>query len=141
MTDQREQEMQNRIDGLLLEKENLNHEVGYLKEQLAQLKEMAFGCRTEKTTQVLGDPAELNLFNEAEIEARGNAPEPVIDVPAHQRHKKQKGHLEQLPGNCPMRNVSLRCRKMRASVNVAVDRLPPWARKRSAQRCSSFRLR
>ena len=43
MTDQREQEMQNRIDGLLLEKENLNHEVSYLKEQLAQLKKMAIG--------------------------------------------------------------------------------------------------
>ncbi|WP_196592889.1 IS66 family transposase [Pectinatus sottacetonis] len=101
MTDQREQEMQNRIDGLLLEKENLNHEVGYLKEQLAQLKKMAFGCRTEKTTEVLGDPAELNLFNEAEIEVRVNAPEPVIDVPAHQRHKKQKGHLEQLLRELP----------------------------------------
>ena len=32
MTDIREQEMQNRIDALVLEKENLSNEVSYLKE-------------------------------------------------------------------------------------------------------------
>ena len=34
MTDIREQEMQNRIDALVLEKENLSNEVSYLKEQI-----------------------------------------------------------------------------------------------------------
>ena len=46
MTDIREQEMQNRIDALVLEKENLSNEVSYLKEQVAYLKELAFGSRT-----------------------------------------------------------------------------------------------
>lgn len=35
MTDIREQEMQNRIDSLTLEKENLRYEIDCLKEQIA----------------------------------------------------------------------------------------------------------
>ena len=96
MTDIREQEMQNRIDSLTLEKENLRYEIDCLKEQIAQLKKMAFGSRTEKTKKILGELEEINLFDEAEVEAKGSAPEPVIEVPAHQRRKKQKGHLEQI---------------------------------------------
>ena len=38
MTDIREQEMQNHIDSLTLEKENLRYEINCLKEQIAQLK-------------------------------------------------------------------------------------------------------
>ncbi len=96
MTDIREQEMQNRIDSLTLEKENLRYKIDCLKEQIAQLKKMAFGSRTEKTKRILGDVEEINIFDEAEIEAKGSAPEPIIEVPAHKRHKKQKGHLEQI---------------------------------------------
>ena len=72
MTDIREQEMQNRIDSLTLEKENLCNENIYLKEQIAQLKKLAFGSRTEKTKKILG-----------EGEAKGSALEPVIEVYAH----------------------------------------------------------
>ena len=78
MTDIREQEMQNRIDSLTLEKENLRYEIDCLKEQIAQLKKMAFGSRTEKTKKILGELEEINLFDEAEVEAKGSAPEPVI---------------------------------------------------------------
>ena len=101
MTDIREQEMQNRIDSLTLEKENLRYEIDCLKEQIAQLKKMAFGSRTEKTKKILGELEEINLFDEAEVEAKGSAPEPVIEVPAHQRRKKQKGHLEQILKDMP----------------------------------------
>ena len=101
MTDIREQEMQNRIDSLTLEKENLRYEINCLKEQIAQLKKLAFGSRTEKTKKILGEVEEINLFDEAEVEAKGSAPEPVIEVPAHQRRKKQKGHLEQILKDVP----------------------------------------
>lgn len=60
MTDLREQEMQNRIDALANEKRNLKEENQYLKEQIAQLKKMAFGSRTEKSKRVLGDNEEIN---------------------------------------------------------------------------------
>ena len=75
--------MQNRIDSLTLEKENLRYEINCLKEQIAQLKKLAFGSRTEKTKKILGEVEEINLFDEAEVEAKGSAPEPVIEVPAH----------------------------------------------------------
>lgn len=96
MTDIREQEMQNCIDSLTLKKENLRYEIDCLKEQIAQLKKMAFGSRTEKTKKILGELEEINLFDEVEVAAKGSGPEPVIEVPAHQRRKKQKGHLEQI---------------------------------------------
>ena len=89
MTDIREQEMQNRIHSLTLEKENLRYEIDCLKEQIAQLKKMAFGSRTEKTKRILGDVEEINIFDEAEVESKGSAPEPIIEVPDHKRHKKQ----------------------------------------------------
>ena len=101
MTDIREQEMQNRIDALVLEKENLSNENSYLKEQIAYLKKLAFGSRTEKTKRVMGEDIEINLFDEAETEAKANAPEPVIEVPAHQRRRKQKGRLEEILKNFP----------------------------------------
>ncbi len=59
------------------------------------------GSRTEKTKRVLGDVEEINIFDEAEIEAKVSAPEPIIEVPAHKRHKKQKGHLEQILKDVP----------------------------------------
>ena len=70
MTDIREQEMQNRIDALVLEKANLANENSYLKEQIAYLKKLAFGSRTEKTKRVMGEDIEINLFDEAEAEAK-----------------------------------------------------------------------
>ena len=94
MTDQREQEMQNQIDALSDSERNLKEEIRYLKEQIAQLKKMLFGARSEKTTRIFGSDEEINLFNEAEVEAKASAPEPTIEVPAHQRWKKQSGHLE-----------------------------------------------
>ena len=101
MTDLREQEMQNRIDALANEKRNLKEENQYLKEQIAQLKKMAFGSRTEKSKRVLGDNEEINLFNEAEVEAKASAPEPTIEVPAHQRRKKQSGRREEILRSFP----------------------------------------
>jgi hypothetical protein len=94
MTDIREQEMQNRIDALVLEKANLANENSYLKEQIAYLKKLAFGSRTEKTKRIMGEDIEINLFDEAEVEAKASALEPVIEVPAHKRRKKTKGRLE-----------------------------------------------
>jgi len=44
---------------------------------------------------------QLSLFNEAEVEAKKNAPEPCIEVPAHQRRKKQKDHTAELLAKFP----------------------------------------
>lgn len=58
------------------------------------MKKLAFGSRTEKTKRVMGEDIEINLFDEAEVEAKASAPEPVIEVPAHQRRKnKTKSYM------------------------------------------------
>lgn len=44
---------------------------------------------------------QLSLFNEVEVEAKKNAPEPCIEVPAHQRRKKQKDHTAELLAKFP----------------------------------------
>ena len=61
MTDLREQEMQNRIDALSNSERNLKEENQYLKEQIAQLKKMAFGSKTEKMKRVLGEGEERGV--------------------------------------------------------------------------------
>ena len=68
MTDIREQEMQNRIDSLTLEKENLRYEINCLKEQIAQLKKLAFGSRTEKTKKILGEVEVLDGWQHCSFE-------------------------------------------------------------------------
>lgn len=110
MTDLREQEMQSQIDALSSKAENwkntaenLKTENQMLKAQVAQLQKMVYGSRTERTKRILPETADgqLNLFNEAEVEAKKNAPEPCIEVPAHQRRKKQKDHTAELLANSP----------------------------------------
>jgi|GEM_PF-6890110 len=65
--------------------------------------EMGFLLLYERTTRILPEIADgqLNLFNEAEVEAKKNAPEPCIEVPAHQRRKKQKDHTAELLAKFP----------------------------------------
>ena len=103
MTDLREQEMQSRIDALSNTNQNLQTENQMLKAQIAQLQKMVYGSRTERTTRILPETADgqINLFNEAEIEAKRNASEPCIEVPAHQRRKKQKDHTAELLAKFP----------------------------------------
>lgn len=64
---------------------------------------MGFLLLYERTTRILPEIADgqLNLFNEAEVEAKKNAPEPCIEVPAHQRRKKQKDHTAELLAKFP----------------------------------------
>ena len=68
--------------------ERLSEENQRLKQQLHALRHTVFGSRTEKAEKIC--PDQLNLFNEAEVEATPSAQEPEIEVPAHKRRKKQK---------------------------------------------------
>ncbi len=103
MTDLREQEMQSRIDALSTTNQTLQTENQMLKAQVAQLQKMIYGSRTEQTKRILPETADgqLNLFNEAEVQAKKNAPEPCIEVPAHQRRKKQKDRTAELLAKFP----------------------------------------
>ena len=60
---------------------------------LGELQRIKHQKALEYWSQILAEkicPDQLNLFNEAEVEAKPSAPEPEIEVPAHKRRKKQK---------------------------------------------------
>ena len=95
MTDLREIAMQNQIDSLAAENrdlsavnKDLSSEVQRLKEQNAFLRKNLFGRKSEKTKVVFD--GQINLFDEAEQEAKKSAPEPELQtVQEHTRKKKE----------------------------------------------------
>ncbi len=81
---------------------DLDSKIRFLEEQNYQLRKKIYGRQSEKTS-VLSDAVQLNLFNEAEVEAKASAKEPPVqetEVKAHRR-KKQKGHKEELIRDLP----------------------------------------
>lgn len=97
MIDTREQEMQHKIDTLAAENTQLKQQVAFLKKQV-------FGRKSEKKT-VLYPDEQMSLFDEAETEAKKNAPEPELVVKEHTRKKKKIGHREELLAAVPHQKV------------------------------------
>lgn len=73
---------------------SLENQVANLTEMILGLQKKQFGSSSEKTKREEYSN-QLNLFNEAEIEAQDDAKEP-IKVETHKRKKKQKGRKEAL---------------------------------------------
>lgn len=81
---------------------DLDSKIRLLEEQNFQLRKKIFGRQSEKTS-IPFDVSQINLFNEAELEAKANSKEPVLqetEVKGHHR-KKQKGHKEELIRSLP----------------------------------------
>lgn len=82
-----ELEMQKEIDELKMENQQL-------KQQLATLKKLHFGPKTEKKMTVYPD-VEMSLFDEVEVEAKQSVKEPALEeetvVKSHKRKKTSKG--------------------------------------------------
>jgi transposase len=81
----------------LLEQQNaeLTAKVNWYEEQFRLSQQKRFGRSTEKT-----NPDQLLLFNEAETEAKPDAPEPVIEEITYRRKKsqgKREAQLKDLP--------------------------------------------
>lgn len=96
MKDAREQELLNKID-------ELNMEVRQLKATIATLKKLHFGPKTEKRVNVEPD-VEMNLFNEAEVEAKQSVKEPDLEeivIKTHKRKKKSKTTVKELIDSLP----------------------------------------
>ena len=87
MTDIREEEMQHQIDELQSENQKL-------KQQVAHLQQHLYGRKSEKKTVLYPEEELMNLFDEAETEAKPSQPEPELTqtVKEHQRKKKKIGH-------------------------------------------------
>ena len=99
MTDLRETAMQNQIDSLTAKNKNLSSEIQRLKEQNAFLRKNLFGRKSEKTKVVFD--GQINLFDEAEQEAKKSAPEPELQTVQEHKRKKQTGQRREMLENLP----------------------------------------
>ena len=100
MTDIREEEMQHQIDELQSENQKL-------KQQVAHLQQHLYGRKSEKKTVLYPEEELMNLFDEAETEAKPSQPEPELTqtVKEHQRKKKKVGHRKELLDAVPHEKV------------------------------------
>lgn len=87
MTQQEATVMKNRITQLEEENQRLQQQVSYLQKHI-------FGRKSEKTSVIFD--GQINLFDEAEQEAKKNAPEPDLQTVKGHRRKKTVGQREKL---------------------------------------------
>ena len=93
MTQQEALAMKNRITQLESENQRLQQQVSYLQKHL-------FGRKTEKTSVIFD--GQINLFNEAEQEAKKKPVEPDLQTIREHRRKKTVGQREKLLENLPI---------------------------------------
>lgn len=87
---------QEEIALLKQQNEELTAKVNWLMEQFNLSRSRQFGKSSEQTP-----PEQLNIFNEAEAEAKPDAPEPSIEEITYKR-KKRKGQREELLSDLPV---------------------------------------
>lgn len=81
----------------------LNVKLKWFEEQLLLSKKRLYGASSEKT------PAEqLQLFNEAEVEAQPLLAEPTLEKITYERRRKQPGHREAVLKDLPVETVEHR---------------------------------
>ena len=112
------------IQKLTVEKKDLADENALLKEQLAWLKKQVYGQKSEKSEVVLkedvDDGAQINLFNEAEVEADPGA---VRTVTVSEHKRKAKRTHDALMSDLPKEEVIIPvedkiCKKCGAEMEV-----------------------
>jgi len=92
MTQQEASAMKNRITQLEEENQRLHQQVSYLQKHL-------FGRKSEKTNVVFD--GQINLFDEAEQEAKKSAAEPDVQTIKEHHRKKSVGQREKLLEDLP----------------------------------------
>jgi len=75
----------------------MSAQLEYLKEQFRLNQHKRFGRSSEKV-----DPNQLSIFNEAEVEAKPEAPEPVLEEVITYRRRKQQGQREEMLKDLPV---------------------------------------
>ena len=78
----------NEIESLRQENADLRQQVKLLLDELRLARHKRFGSSSERSD---GNQVPLNLFNEAEAEAKPDAEEPTIETLTYERRKKQSG--------------------------------------------------
>jgi transposase len=90
----------------LLSQQNveLTAKVNWLMEQFQLSQHRRFGSSSEQTSTTL---EQLSLFNEAEMEAKPELPEPTMETITYKR-KKQKGQREEMLKDLPVEIIEYR---------------------------------
>ena len=96
-------ELQKRCVQLEQENADLNNKVNWLLEQFRLGQQERFGPSSEKTNE-----EQLQLFNEAEMEAQALLAEPTVEKITYERRKKQQGHRKAMLEGLPVETVEYR---------------------------------
>jgi transposase len=80
----------------------LSSKLKWFEEQFRLSQQRQFGCSSEKTV-----PEQINLFNEAEMEAKPESPEPAVKEITYKR-RKSKGHREEMLKDLPIEIIEYR---------------------------------
>jgi transposase len=95
-------------DTYILQLENtiksLEQQVGNLTEMILLMRKQKFGSSSEKTPKTEGG-VQLNIFNEAEVEASGEAHEPVVKRKDGFYRKCEKTKREEIIKDLPVREI------------------------------------
>lgn len=82
--------------------EKLQKQVDNLTEKILLLRKQKFGSSSEKTPSIDG---QLNLFNEAEVCASPDAPEPIVKDGSNYKYRNTKTRREEIIKDLPVREV------------------------------------
>lgn len=91
--------LQAEVELLKNEKANLELKLKWFEDQHRFHLNKMYGRSSEKTS-----PEQLSLFNEAESEAKPEAPEPTVEEITYKRKKKQ-GHREEMLKDLPVETI------------------------------------
>lgn len=98
------EELQNQNGQLKQQNVELNAKLKWYEEQFRLSQQKRFGSSSEKTNP---DQLELQLFNEAEVEAKPDQEEPTVETITYKR-KKTRGERETKLENLPKETVEYR---------------------------------
>lgn len=104
---------------------SLEKQVDRLTEIVQKLQKMQFGQSSEKSKYVLDDPNQQSLFNEAEVCADEDAPEPII-VEKHER--KPKRTKEELAKSLPVKEIVISLSENECVCDICEGGLKPIGR-------------
>jgi transposase len=93
------EKLQEENEILKQEKSELELKLKWFEEQFRLHQHKLFGRSSEQTT-----PEQLSLFNEAESEAKPEAPEPTVEEITYKR-RKIKGHREEMLKDLPVETI------------------------------------
>lgn len=96
------EELQKEISLLKQQNAELQAKLDWFMEQFRLSQQKRFGSSSEQTQY-----EQVNLFNEAEAEAKPDAPEPIVEEITYKRRKK-KGHREEMMKDLPEEVIEYR---------------------------------